>query len=267
MTFPIAIINCSIRTDDGDLPSAVILIEQGKIAAAGPEQTILLPPNAQLIDAGRGSVSLGDLSSDGRSIRAGLSADLVCRTRFGEIAWVMAAGEIIYPPDATPPPLPITWETRRTSAIKRVTAFLLARPESVDLRLASDHPDLGKRGIDLLWRFRQKDDAVESLSIRVVPALSDEHGRIFVLDGKSARKLPTAGLSKTSAQWWFYLHNVDHTLYCFPVPSLRRWMRVHARKIPLTQLRVAGVPGLLSGREILASHLQEDIPRTRIIPL
>jgi len=267
MKHPIAIVNCGFTTVNGEIPSGVILVDGGVIVAAGRDAMTPVPADARLIDAEGGMVSSGDMDASGRAVFVGHSADLVCRTRFGDVVWVMKGGVIVYPPDASPPPTPITWETLRARAIARMTAFLKQRPETLHIQETFALSGYQKRGIDLIWRFREKDREAQSLSIRVIPTLDDKPGHVVILDGPSARKLPTAGLSATQAHWWFYHHAPEHMLYCLPVPALKRWMEHNADAISPVPLYVAGVAFPLHGRVIPVARLQKDIKRTRVMPL
>jgi hypothetical protein len=263
MNHPIAIINCHFITPDGEPAAGVILIVDGVIAAAGPDLTAPLPADTILLDAEKGRIA----PDSDASIRPGAPADLVCRSRFGEVAWVMKAGVITYPPDAPPPPAPITWDQRRQNAITAVIAYLKKRPETVHIQQTNALIGFQKKGIDILWRFQAEKTEAQSLSIRVIPSLDAHPAHIFILDGPSARKLPTASLSATSAHWWFYHHGSDNALYCFPTPTLRKWMDSYAKEIPPTSVRAAGVAFPLSGRAIPVERLQGGIKRTRIIRL
>jgi len=245
----------------------VILVERGEISAVGDVQTISLPPSALLIDAEQGVMSAGDVAAVGKPVVSGQPADLVCHTRFGEIAWAMKAGVVVYPANAAPPPAPMTWEAYRAQAIDLVFDFLQRRPETQHVQRTDAIPGYQKRGIDIVWRFRDAGQEAQSLSIRVTPSLDDHPARIFVLDGPSARKLPTAGLSATRAHWWFYYHGPDNALYCLPVTALKRWMDSHAKEIPPTRVQVAGVSSRLSGRAIEVDRLQRDIERMRVVQL
>ena len=267
MTHPIALINGRFMLPEGELAAGVILIERGVITAAGPQQTVAVPADAQLIDAEQGVISAGEQETPEQPIKVGAPANLVCRTRFGEVAWVMQEGVVTFPPDAPDRPAPLTWESHRSHAIAQVLAFLESRPETRHIQLTDGLPGYQKRGIDILWRFQADAAEVQSLSIRVVPSLDDQPARIFVLDGPSARKLPAAGLSQTQAHWWFYHHGPDDALYCVSVSELKRWMDRHAKEIPPTQVRVAGVERPLSGRAIPIARLQNDIKKIRIVDL
>jgi hypothetical protein len=267
MSRPIAIVNGSIITAEGELPSGVILIERGVITVVGPPEDVATPADAQLIDAERGVLSAGAPEVGGYPLIAGRAANLVCHTRFGEMAWAMQGGVVVLPSEARSRPAPVTWEAHRARAVAQVLAFLQERPETRHIQLTDALPGYQGRGIDILWRFHAEEGGVQSLSIRVVPSLDDEPARIFVLDGPSARKLPAAGLSQTKAHWWFYHHGPDAALYCIPVAALKRWMDRHAKGIPPTRVRVAGVAQPLSGRAIPVARLQEDIERIRVVNL
>ena len=267
MNRPIAIVNCRIATPEGALPSGVILVDGGEIRAAGEAQTIPLPVNALLIDAQQGDVSVGDADAAGAPVEPGRPANLVCHTRFGDLAWVMKVGVIVHPPNAAPPPAPRTWAHYREEAIARICDFLEQRPETQHVQRTDAIPGYQKRGVDIVWRFKHGREEMQSLTIRAVPSLDDRPARIFVLDGASAHKLPTASLSRTRAHWWFYYHAPDNALYCLPVTALKRWMDSHAKDIPPTRVQVTGVSARLSGRAIAIQQLQREIERMRIIQL
>ena len=267
MNRPIAIVNCRIVMPEGELPSGAILVVGGEIRAAGEAQTIALSVNALLIDALQGVISVGDADAAGAPVEPGRPANLVCHTRFGDLAWVMEVGVIVHPPNAAPPPAPRTWAHYREETIAKICDFLEQRPETQHVQRTDAIPGYQKRGVDIVWRFRNDREEAQSLTIRAVPSLDDRPDSIFILDGPSARKLPTAALSQTRAHWWFYHHFLDDAFYCVPVVDLKRWMNVHAKEIPPTRVHVAGVSQTLQGRAILVERLRRDIKRTRIIPL
>lgn len=267
MSRPIAVVNCRLLMRDREVASGVVLIENDVITAAGPDQSVTLPPDILLLDAEKGQISAGDMESEcDATLRVGQNADLICRSRFGEVAWAMKEGVIIHPPGAPPPPAPISWQRRRQIAIDAVVEYLARRPENIYIQHTAAIPGFQKKGIDILWRFQAKKGA-DSLSIRVIPSLDDQPDTIFILDGKSARKLPEAGLSGTRAHWWFYHHGPDNVIYCFPTTALKKWMDHHAKEIPPTAMRTAGVAFQLSGRSIPIGRLQREISKTRVIQL
>ncbi len=259
MNRPVAIINGSITTPDGEVASGIVLIRGGMIMAAGPDHTVPLPVEALIIDAAGGYVSAGEIAGADGPIMAGRPADLVCRTRFGEVMWAMRTGLVVYPPAAAL----ANWQSRRQAAIDRVETFLRQRSETRHLQRTADIPGYQKRGIDLLWRFQAENGEAQSLSLRVTPALALLPQTIIMLDGTSARKLPAAGLSTTRAHWWFYVHEADDVVYCLPVVALKRWMDVHAKEIPPVPVQVAG--NELRGRALSAERLLADLGRARVI--
>jgi hypothetical protein len=261
MSHPVAIVNCSVTLSDGDVPSGVVLIHGSRITAAGPDYTVSLPAETRLIDGEQGRVSSGGMSGDNGPIFPGQRADLVCHTRFGEVAWVLQAGLVVHPPDAAL----ANWQSRRVAAIDEVAAFLQQRPESRHLQRTADIPGYQKRGIDLLWWFQAAAGSVQSLSIRVVPALDFSPRTLIILDGPSARKLPAAGLSTTRAHWWFYMHEADDAVYCLPVAAMKRWLDVHAKEIPPIPVRAAGIADGLRGRAVPVERLTADLDRMRVI--
>ena len=259
---PIAIVNCGFVVAGSEITSGVILVDGGLIRAAGADVLTPIPAHARLIDAEGGWVSAGRASE--KVINIGDPADLVCHSRFGDMAWVMKGGDIVSGPEAL---AAISWEMHRERAIARVTAFLEQRPETRHIQATFTLSGYQKRGIDLIWRFLVRDIGAQSLSIRVVPTLDDRPEHVVILDGPSARRLPTAGLSATRAHWWFYHHAPDNALYCQPVPALKRWMMRNADEFPSVPLHVTGVAFPLSGRLIPVMRLQEDIQRTRVVQL
>ncbi len=267
MSRPVAIFNCRVPTPRQEITSGVVLIEGDRIAAVGPAEGLTLPADAVLLDCELGEISAGDMDAAGRPVQAGGPAHLVCRNRFGEVAWVMRSGVIVFPPGAAAPPAPPSWRQRRQTAIELVISWLKQRPESVHIQNTSAIHRFCQKGIDILWRFQTAGADAQTLSIRVVPSLNDHPGSIFILDGKSARKLPEAGLSGTSAHWWFYYHGHDSVITCFPTAALKRWMDHHAKEIPPTAVQTAGLSFQLSGRAIPAERLQREIPKIRIIQL
>ena len=267
MSRPIAIVNCRVLTPDQEISSGVALIENAVITAVGPDQSVALPPETLLLDAEKGQLAMDDMETDRQAtIRVGQSADLVCQSRFGDVAWRMKEGVIIYPPNAPAPPAPISWQQRRQAAVDAVVDYLARRPENIHVQQTIAIPGFQKKGIDILWRFRAEKEN-SSLSIRVIPSLDDHPDNIFILDGKSARKLPEAGLSATRAHWWFYLHSLDNAIYCFPTVALKKWMDHHAKEISPIAVRTAGVAIRLSGRSIPVERLQREISKTRVIHL
>ena len=267
MNRPIAIVNCRLLTPRGEIPSGVVLIENDLIVAAGPADSMALPADAALLDCEQGEINAGDRDAAGNAVEPGQPAHLVCRNRFGNVAWVMRSGVIVFPPNAAPPPEPLSWLQRRQTAIEIVISYLKQRRESIHIQNTSALHGFQKKGVDILWRFKAEGAEAQSLSIRVIPSLDDHSGSVFILDGKSARKLPEAGLSATRAHWWFYLHGPDNVIYCFPTTALKKWMDRQAKEIPPTPVRAAGVAFQLSGRAIPIERLQNDIKKTRIIRL
>lgn len=261
MNRPIAIVNCRIATPDGEITSGALLIERGAIVAAGPDHAVTLPANARLLDAEKGRITRGPIDAPlpTTAIPTDLPADLVCRSHFGDVVWVMKAGEII--------PQSEFWTQRRYGVIKMLCVWLEKRPESVHCQRTDAIPGFKKRGVDILWRFQKENSAALSLSIRVTPALNNDSDSIFVLDHKSAQKLPAASLSATVAHWWLYYHILDNILYGLPTVALKKWLMAHAKEIPPTQIGWAGASSQLSGRSIPIARLQRDIPKTRIFRL
>jgi len=269
MNRPLAIVNARLITFAGEIPSGVILINEGVIVAAGPDHAVTLPVNALLLDAEKGQITRRSIDAPlpVTAIPADFPADLVCRSRFGDVVWAMKAGAIIAPPDISSLSKIESWTQRRYSVIKTLCAWLEKRQESVHCQRTDAIPGFQKRGIDILWRFQKKESVARSLSIHIVPALNNDSAGIFVLDHNSARKLPAASLGATVAHWWFYYHAPDNILYCLPTAALKRWLTAHAKEIPPTQIGRAGAPAQLSGRSIPIARLQRDIPKARIMRL
>ncbi len=265
MNRPIAIINARIDTPQGECESGVVLVDEGRIIALGRDYTVELPARALLLDAERGRVSASYAGAP--VLRPGAAADLICHTRFGEIAWVMAAGVIVQPANAAAPARGVTWAQRWEDALQRTSAYLQQQPQNRHLQATYHIAGYRQKGIDLIWRFLGDDGRVRSLSIRVTPALDERPQRVVVLDDASARKLGEPALADVRAHWWFYFHASDNVIYCIPTTGLRRWLKAGTAQTPLVPLSPAGVHFSLSGRIIPIGRLQRHIPRIRVISL
>jgi len=261
MTRPIAIVNCRIITPEAAYSSGVALIDGGVIVAAGADRDIAIPANVRLLDAEQG---LLQMDGEQGTVQPGKPADLLCISRYGQVQWRMKRGEIIQPAMTS---LGDLWRVYRGIAIATVADYLAQRPESRHVQRTDELPGFQRRGIDIVWRFQPRRQPAQSLTIRVIPNLVPQPEHIFVIDGPALAQLPEANLAATRAHWWFYHHLQDEAIYCLPVPPFKRWLQRHAREIPLTQARAAGLNAHLRGRAIPISRLQTDIKKTRIIEL
>ncbi len=142
-------------------------------------------------------------------LEAGAPADLICWTRYGELAWTLVAGAVAHPP--LPPADVVAW----------LAALLGRRPETIsvaDVRQDAGHRD---SGIDLVWRFRRAGGREETTSFVVCqdadPACDHFH---FDLSGAH----PT-GLAGSRAHWCLYLFTAAPALYALPVGPVRRWLQ------------------------------------------
>ncbi len=264
MTRPIAIINCRIATQETTIQSGIILIENGVITAVGTDRDITLPVDTRLLDAEKGIIKT---DKNTYSLATGNLANLVCLSRYGDVRWRMHSGDIVFPPPTAKIFSRKNWLSYRTNAIEIVLEFLKSRPESRYIQRTYHRTGFQKHGVDLLWRFQPPNARQQSLTIRVVPTLSEHPASIFILDGSSARKLPEAGLSSTRAHWWFYHHNPDRAIYCLPTVALKTWMNIHAKEIPTTPTTVAELASSFRGRVLAVKRLRQDIARFRIIQL
>jgi len=258
----IAILNCRVPTPEGAFASGAILVTQGVIAAVGRDFLLAIPPDAILIDAKGGLVGVGE-GDDGmlQPPVVGAPAHLVCHSLRGEVQWVMKRGETVFSPPGAATPM-MDWSRRRENAIRQVMT-LLARHEE---HRAIERIEADGTGIDCIWRFRDDRGQEQEVTIRVVPALHPQPGHILILDRTASQQLPEAGLGTTRAHWWFYLHEAEGAIYCLPTQALKRWLLAHASTYPITLIQPPGAPQRLRARAIPIAHLQDAIPKLRVLP-
>ncbi len=221
------ILNCRLVTPKGEIDSGVVVVAQARIAAAGRDYFLALPPDAMVVDAGRGLVGMGsEPAMDPAPLVVGAPAHLVCRDRFQQVVWVMREGRFVYPPHlwhAQP------WPERRQQAIRAAIATLQARSEHIHLEVAS--PSQALLGIDLLWTFRTR-QGPQQASIHIQPMLADLPLSLALLHRDGARALGQPPFSRLRAQWWFYHHLKDGVFYTFRTNQLRRWLKDHPPQTP-----------------------------------
>lgn len=168
-------------------------------------------------------------------LATGAPADLLCWTRFGELAWVMVAGETQRGSDS---------ESQRAAA---VAAFLRSRKETVDVQTVKE----GKGGVDLIWRFRLAGgrEMLASVAVQTDTNPDDFHFR-FELSPDRAN-----ALQQTQADWYFYLFAATGRMYCLPVRSARAWLEQQIHP-------VAG--GLLV---VAVEDMMAALPRARLVEM
>ncbi len=221
------ILNCRLVTPEGEIDSGVVVVAQARIAAAGQDYFLALPPNAMVVDAGRGLVGMGsEPFMEPAPLVVGAPAHLICRDRFQQVAWVMKEGRFVYPSHLWHAQ---TWPERRRQALRAAIAALQARPEHIHLEDVSESQ--APLGIDLLWTFRTR-QGPQQASIHIQPMLADQPLSLAVLHRDAARALGQPPLSRLRAQWWFYHHLKDGVFYTFRTNQLRRWLKDHLPQIP-----------------------------------
>lgn len=153
----------------------------------------------------------------------GAPADLACWARPGELAWAMVGGRMVSPGEHA------------------ITSFLQEQEGTLEVRNVAALPAYQASGVDLIWRFRQKDGHTETVTIAVQTDASqdDDHLRL--------------NLPPTRADWYFYHFPATHTLYCLPTKATRVWSeRNQKQSSPSAEPRV-----------VAASELLAAIPRAR----
>ncbi len=209
-----------LMSGDGQMLATTMLAELVQSSGAGWNRIVRsatwLP--ADLLRLPRGRLAAGSL------------ADLLCWTRYGELAWTMRNGVIVHP--SAIPADGGAW----------LAALLQRRPETLAVEDVRDDPERGAAGIDLIWRFRRPDGHEETttLVMRQDGALADD---TFEFDLTGAT--PTS-IVRTGAQWCFYLFTALPALYALPVRGLRNWLLAHPQRFGAAN---ASVPV----RELLAT--------------
>ncbi|RME85709.1 MAG: hypothetical protein D6775_02110 [Caldilineae bacterium] len=197
-------------------------------------------------------------------IAAGMDADLVGWTRWGRVAWVMVGGRFVVP--ANPPghvgasaarsaagARPTAWRM----AVARVVAFLMRRPETVEVQYLAGDPAYGRQGIDLRWRIR-REEKEERLTIAVdVMEHGDEetliwHDRFPQLSGGKPDFL------RSKAHWLFVVWLPGDQMVCLPLSALAVWFRNEEREFLRKDKEQHCIP---------VAALLEGIPRARRIRL
>ena len=249
MARTLVVLNCRLPTPRGEIASGVVVIQHGRIAAAGQDRFLAIPADAILIDARRGRVGMASAGSEAlQPLTVGASADLVCLTDKEEIAWILQRGQLIHPAGQ------IT-EAVRQEAVQRARRCLEARPEHRRIEAVIPPTDA-----DLAWTFRD-DGSEATLTLRALPALTATPGHLLLLDPDGDAP-PDWVVHRARAHWGFFWHPADARFYCLPLPALRRWWRRQARNQP----RITLADASLSGRLIPVERLQEAIPAMRILP-
>ena len=160
-------------------------------------------------------------------LSAGSPADLLCWTRYGELAWTMRNGVIVHP--AAIPADACTW----------LAALLQRRPETLAVEDVRADPERAAAGIDLIWRFRRPDGREETttLVIRQDVALANDKFEFDLSDAS-----PTS-IVHSGAQWCFYLFTALPALYALPMRGLRNWLLAQPQRsgaanasVPVRQL-------------------------------
>jgi len=164
---------------------------------------------------------------------AGSPADLLCWTRYGELAWTMRNGVIVHP-SAIP-----------ADAGAWLAALLRRHPQTLAVEDVRDDPERGAAGIDLIWRFRRPDGREETTTLVMHQdgALADDNGYRFEFDLTGAT---STSIVRTGAHWCFYLFTAPPALYALPVRGLQNWLLAHPQRFGAAN---ASVPV----RELLAT--------------
>ena len=260
----IAILNCRILTSQGALMSGAILIEEGRIVAAGRDFLMAIPSDALLIDAEGGTIGMETSEGPFQAVTVGAQADILCRSKFGHVVWMMKEGRIVPPTEKRGAAL--HWHHVRAEAIRQVINLLSNREEHRHLQRLEEMDQI-EQGLDLVWTFHTSAGINQTVSIRVIPTLTNKTRHIFVLDRISAQRMPEISLSNTRAHWWFYVHSADRQCYCIPTKPLKTWLLTRAPTIPLSNVQFPGQPHPLKGWAIDIQHLQSSLASIRTLPL
>ncbi len=164
----------------------------------------------------------------------GAPADLACWTRLGELAWVMVGGRVVFPREETSPPGGA--EAKEVDRdLAALVAFLRRQEETIEVQSVAALPDYQAGGVDLVWRFRQKNGRAETVTITVLADASEDNSRLSL------------DLPPTRADWYFYHFPATHTLYCLPAKATRAWCEQQQAQSSLSdEPRLAPVSKLLA---------------------
>lgn len=202
----------------------------------------------------------------------GAAADMICWTRYGDIAWTMVAGQIVYPcgGERRRRAVPLRIDSSlaenkrlaralRQQAFAEIGGFLRDQADTLEVRNVTQEPAYQERYIDLIWRFRAEAGREQIVTIALcVDARSDgEDLALAVAD--TSRESPCYFL-QTEADWLFYYFAESHRLYCLPVHSTRAWYLEHENATHSPE----AAP---TGRSVPIHAVMTALPRARALQL
>lgn len=190
-------------------------------------------------------------------LAAGAPADLLCWTRFGELAWAMVGGQVLYPVGGG------TWEggereTQRrgegeSQGVAAIARFLRSQKDTLEVRLVAGTAPYAAQGIDLVWHYRQTEgqEKTTTVAVQTDDSQDDGHFRFATRPDRPGKLL------QTQAGWYFYHFTATRKLYCLPVNSTRAWLQRHQEHYPTVD----------AVRLVSVARLAAAIPRARLVEM
>jgi hypothetical protein len=105
-------------------------------------------------------------------------------------------------------------------AAAKITAWLVSKPETIDVRNVEQDSQFQTQDIDLIWTTQQGTNSIEIKGDRW-----HQTGNFFFETHSNFEKGTPGCFMYTEANWLFYYFVTPRTLYMLPMPATREWFQ------------------------------------------
>ncbi|MCO6452732.1 MAG: amidohydrolase family protein [Caldilineales bacterium] len=214
-------------------------------------------------------------------IAPGAPADLLCWTRFGDLAWTMVNGKVRFPAPPLEPIRPRLVPRTQTGdgyiysmreakiasrrAAAEITAFLQSQPGHVEVANVEEDAEYQAKDIDLIWRFADARGRTVETAIEIKGDTWANTPNFFFETISNKNKGTPGCFLHTEADWYFYYFIATRTLYCLPMTATRAWFveNLESFREVETSTRVGRGHYKTVGRLVPIADVMAAVPRAR----